>query len=1223
MCAQEVGNNVLHKFEQASPSSWHTNNGGAPVEWHDLANPTVLTSVDVVVHSAPTDELTFDDEMGMPTAYRGIPVTRCLSCPDCGSRIGWGLDAFSCPCCGGKRGGQFEPLRGQPRVRSRAEWQQQYALVRRELAIAPGRRKDVEGQAPDDVAYRYEGSSASEDDEDGTAKPERGSVQAPVSQPEDRFAPFPAVKEPCLAVDTLQSLANRLGDGPILEDLRSRLLEQTAFIQSLSSNQPNSRTKDHTEGYAIKGTTQVEAGYTNSQYLTRWAVEPLLSDEPFCAGREGLATLAPEIAMNLHEQSVPFEHSQSTALRQNDITAEFMRRQLQMLKLVCDADVQAGTATDSMAQRVCNRRSRMRPGPYPVIGQDGQPSIEMEAELRKHLKQAAGLRSEDGRQVTVDLRLGPDETCEPLSAITFSCTVKGKAVRCTGIARDQHTCIRSHARITAAARGEGLSKHGSGPYHLLLTKWLADLQDNCLWPLPTAVLRWLADQQGMQPYFIQRRSIAACRRLVDNMTANKLKYQATVILKEANGREYGDESDDDGHDRVELPVLAEVGVTADEDALVLFSMEDWGMADEVGLSVMYRTAAMVGVDVCRGELGRDFDHLACNKLRAASLPTVEPRCLFHRERAVYAAYEHPQPQMNLDDINDGDDLQEAQHASHARAVLRSVLSVAHLRSSIGRSALKMPHIDLQPAVTAANRHLFEAGDVNQSSIGQDLLSGDALAVRRAFLQLKAVSARRQARAHSSLVINRMNSSELCKQANQTVERTMTAPMSPAPRNAQELMTWACTQGNLPSIGNLTICRAIGSALGAEGTLLAEPFDDAKCPIGYGNGTVQGQQKALRAGRKAGKLAADSKVSVHGTIRATQRWFGGDGQWFVRGTDVGGCMPRCRHALQLVDAAKRKLWFRVTLAAVRTWWPAYAAENPWCDIAHRLVEPTTVPKPFSLIRYHALPPWVIQQASKQPDGKLLPTLLDLRTVLVAEGATIPTDDERHALSVWRNAPYDAPTAGIIMPVNNEVPALRQFVSGASDIPQAQLPTSKDRLRKLAVETASRRFTSIDGIETGSVTAEKCGLGSSSSSTLTSTAPRPPASQVVPHKSAAAKVNEGAKSLHQHNDLYDDQLGATAVMSLTNEHADGIRLYVDIPIALTAHLTAKAAQLPTNAVTVIASGPRQPEARVVSAATLRRLPTRHSQASFGPGLLVRFCAYIMTHFVSAMEERKDIS
>lgn len=178
------------------------------VEWHDLGDPLVLLAIDVVAHAASRQELSYNED-GRPVAFMGIPLTRSLICPSCGTAIGWRMDTFSCPGCGGRHMGAFEANRGLPRMRiSRQQWDDKHQATRRQLNMAPGRRDDVEGLTKDDSVWQFYGSDASESDTDnGRRRIIRGTIQA--SRPTSLLqmqAPHPAVTGSCLHVVALDDL---------------------------------------------------------------------------------------------------------------------------------------------------------------------------------------------------------------------------------------------------------------------------------------------------------------------------------------------------------------------------------------------------------------------------------------------------------------------------------------------------------------------------------------------------------------------------------------------------------------------------------------------------------------------------------------------------------------------------------------------------------------------------------------------------------------------------------------------------------------------------------------------------------------------------------------------------------------------------------------------------------------------------------------------------------
>ena len=178
------------------------------VEWHDLTDPKVLIGIDVVAHAASSQDLDFDSE-GNALSFMGIPLTRSLRCSSCGTAIGWSTDTYSCPGCGGRELGKFEANRDLGRQRmSRKQWDERYQETRRQLALSPGRRDDVEGLSKDDADWDdFSESDSQSDEEGGTRVTARGTIQAASRDRQlQRMTPFPSVNGSCMDVVPLQHL---------------------------------------------------------------------------------------------------------------------------------------------------------------------------------------------------------------------------------------------------------------------------------------------------------------------------------------------------------------------------------------------------------------------------------------------------------------------------------------------------------------------------------------------------------------------------------------------------------------------------------------------------------------------------------------------------------------------------------------------------------------------------------------------------------------------------------------------------------------------------------------------------------------------------------------------------------------------------------------------------------------------------------------------------------
>ena len=831
--------------------------------------------------------------------------------------------------------------------------------------------------------------------------------------------------------------------------------------------------------------------------------------------------------------------------------------------------------------------------------------------------------------------------CEPLSACTISITSRSCGHRMAIIGRNQHTNVQTHSRVADACKSGNLSPHGQGPYHILLLDTLTDYKLAGLWPLPYDVLAYLATGVGDMPYFVQKYTYARCRRLVDESPRNRLKYEQTVVARSLTTDDADDEQDDEAVQTATEHALPSVaadwtGEAAAEQATVKYAFEKFKLADEYALSVMYRLAPMIGIDVCpatsstsavaevgtmsdghaaasdAGELASIFQHLTVNRIRPCGLPVLEGRAEFHRKRAEAAARVAPLDAA-LEGVDDGTD--DVATLKHVRQVLGAVMQAFPLHASAGQSALDLPRDVLtQASSTAQTSNIHAAAEADGTCIGEALLSTDMAVLRRAFKQLRAVGKRRAARHHSALQINRMNVSQLSKLSLNTAVAAANATLSTTderiPTNAIELMDWALVPGRLPPIGRLPIVRAIMYGIGASGTILAAPFDDTAAPVVYGVGTVQGVQKVVRAARRlaaqttfdpwlgnmsisertAWAEAVQRPVSVHGIIRCTQRWLGDDATWFEKAMETGGCAPRCRRAFQLAGPAGI-LWRMLTVFVLNTCEPVSYVEGLFCDLVHRLIEVTTVPKPFDLLRYHSLAPWTIVTFSRSADGCLQPQTVDLREVLRRHNCTIPSDDTRHSLTPWRRAPYDSPHDAFILDNTAEKNALRRFLI-ASGVEPGNMPSSTSARRQMALQYRSGVLDASSDIMHQSTNLP------TQSSSLTD-----------------------AGSLRQHGDQWDSQIEQSHVISVATEGTANGRLHFDVSAEHLETLLRCAEQYSADQLVVSNAPPRCPQCGTISAANLRKFPRRTAVASVGRGMCVRFTAFRIIHWVDDLTVADD--
>ena len=280
------------------------------------------------------------------------------------------------------------------------------------------------------------------------------------------------------------------------------------------------------------------------------------------------------------------------------------------------------------------------------------------------------------------------------------------------------------------------------------------------------------------------------------------------------------------------------------------------------------------------------------------------------------------------------DSSSLQRWAHCKRVMRAMICAFGYHTSVGRTALDMDRETLTAeSSTALDHPIHEAAAQDGATIGDALLSSDMAVVERAFKQLRAVSVRRTSRHQCALRANRTNPSQIGKMqlANQrgyshsqcAHRRCLDRPQ--VPQNAVELAKWAL-DNNLLHVGELAVTRAIMYGLGAEGTILNEPFDDAVAPIGMGAGTLLALRKLLRAARttttsqatdrralwlqrrsldeqQVWRSAIQQDVSPVDCVREAQAWLGADESWWLDGLAVDGWCPICRQALDAVSTGR--------------------------------------------------------------------------------------------------------------------------------------------------------------------------------------------------------------------------------------------------------------------------------------------------------------------------------
>ena len=104
----------------------------------------------------------------------------------------------------------------------------------------------------------------------------------------------------------------------------------------------------------------------------------------------------------------------------------------------------------------------------------------------------------------------------------------------------------------------------------------------------------------------------------------------------------------------------------------------------------------------------------------------------------------------------------------------------------------------------------------------------------------------------------------------------------------------------------------------------------------------------------------------------------------------------------------------------TKWPAVLAETIPCDVVLRQLqrEPGAKgSKAFDLARCHSLPPKKVTLFRSAPNGELVPHKVDL-------GSTL-SEKQQHAISAWREAPFDGPGSPLVLGPGGKEKALRSW------------------------------------------------------------------------------------------------------------------------------------------------------------------------------------------------------
>lgn len=433
------------------------------------------------------------------------------------------------------------------------------------------------------------------------------------------------------------------------------MLQVRTALADVSSATSTSRVEADTANYVPTGTQQHEVGYQNAAHIGkhRFAVEPVLSGEAFAATNAALADLPPNVAMHLDEHNLPVERRLKLDILPT-VVSDVLSDVLKLVKVANDGTVaeykHAPTTSNSqLYQRIQNGRTRLHTDQvWPIVDHNGVRCAAIVDALRSHLPHAIGTEQADERTVAVNFAVVQQPDCEPLSAATISITSRdGGSCRMAVIVRNQHTCIRTIARVAEAAAGRGLSSYSRGAYHIMLVDRLLSLRMQAKWPLPLDVLQYIA-QGGKKdkPYLLTRLGEQRCRLLIEQMPASRLRYEQAVICRKMRDKDVESGSEDEntctraGED---LPLLAPdgLGSRAAAKALIAYAYECYGLADQHGLSVMYRLAVQVGIDVTVPPLQKLFAHLMTPHIHGCARPSLEARASFHRSRARAAAEQDP------------------------------------------------------------------------------------------------------------------------------------------------------------------------------------------------------------------------------------------------------------------------------------------------------------------------------------------------------------------------------------------------------------------------------------------------------------------------------------------------------------------------------------------------------------------------------------------------------
>ena len=225
-----------------------------------------------------------------------------------------------------------------------------------------------------------------------------------------------------------------------------------------------------------------------------------------------------------------------------------------------------------------------------------------------------------------------------------------------------------------------------------------------------------------------------------------------------------------------------------------------------------------------------------------------------------------------------------------------------------------------------------------------------------------------------------------------------------------------------------------------------------------------------------------------------------------------------------------------------------------------------------------------RVTRLADGRLQASKLhDLRDDLRALGLTVPSDEERHTLSAWRDAVYDQAGESLIEPMLGAGDKRRSLLQRWFRSHELAMPKAKC---KLALETAMRAHVNA-GQVSGSAAVRTANAGRSAGDEL---------------------LRRCALRLHcDTNDKYH-----THIMEVRSPGMGDARLTLDVRASDMALARSLAERLP-NRVAFAECKARLPEARIVTPYTLSKLPRRKGELSIGDCVFTTSTAYDTPHFV----------